>query len=248
MDAREYGLFGGQVLKLVEVAEVLSECSTTSDATFSAAVERLSKLLISTRNGMETFFVVRALQGQLATHKETVHAAIAKALVPVAHKMMLVADEPAAPAVPAVSEPASCPTESEQPEPSASQSEAPSADATSTSVVSEEPVGGSKLPGDQALQPEGSMEPESKPTEPDQTSPVEPAGPEGVEKDHMECEVPAVPENTAQEPAPCPMECEEQAPKPAESVEPAPCSAASEETIPCPTLSSEPAQSQVPSA
>jgi len=78
---RRPGLCPPKPLIVKDVAQVISKVGGAADDDDSA-VKTLTSLLERTQMGLEPFYVVLALQGQLAPNTQVVHSALARAIVP----------------------------------------------------------------------------------------------------------------------------------------------------------------------
>merc|ERR1711920_122783 len=76
------GLDQSSPLSIAEVANAVSIAGGSSNGDINIAVKCLAGLLMRAGNGMEPFYLVRALQGELAPGKEVVQSVVVKALTP----------------------------------------------------------------------------------------------------------------------------------------------------------------------
>jgi len=78
---RHTGIHHSSPVTVQDVADALTIAGDTPDD-FDEAVKCLTRLLAKTQKGIEPFFLVCALRGQLAPSSDIVHAAVAKAKAP----------------------------------------------------------------------------------------------------------------------------------------------------------------------
>jgi len=79
---RHTGVQLSSPLTIRDVSDALTVAGGTPDDP-NVAVKCLTRLFLRTQKGVEPFYLVRALQGQLTSNADVVHSAVAKAMAPV---------------------------------------------------------------------------------------------------------------------------------------------------------------------